>query len=288
MPVTNSVVVELNGQAVPIVLFDPEPADVVHLDVPPKIPVRAAGKCIYFGSTSALQDEHVVPYGLSGDFVIPKASCASCARETGRCEQLVLRGPMRAARIYRKLKSRTQHGGSSDTQRIVIVRDSGEVAVDVPLAEYPILLNFPIFAQPGCLSGVHSPGIQLHGIHTVLFGPLPEEVAKSLGARALRFPVAKEQPTAFARMIAKSAYGFAFAGGYVDRIEGVSPVIPSIIGQIDNIGQWVCSDQGKTVTYPGFLHRVVIREIGLHLVAEVHLFADSQTPKYRVMLGRLR
>lgn len=35
--------------------------------------------CIYCGGTGALSDEHIIPFGLGGRWVLPKASCAECA-----------------------------------------------------------------------------------------------------------------------------------------------------------------------------------------------------------------
>lgn len=288
MTVNNSAHIDLNGQRVAIELRKPGAVEEVRLELPPKPTFPPVGYCIYCGSTESLSDEHIVPYGLSGDAVLPRASCGVCARETGRFEQLVLRGPLRSARIHRRLKSRTRHRDGPDMHRLVLVRESGEEEVDVPLADYPILLHFPIFSQPGCVTGLKLPGIQMQGIQTILFGPHPEEVAKRHGAKQVRFPTTREQPVAFARMIAKIGYGYACATGQTSRIDGSSPVVSCIRGMADDVGQWVFTENSRTVSYPGLLHRIVIHEIGGSLVAEVHLFADSQTPRYGVVLGRLK
>lgn len=288
MATKNSLTIELNGQDIALEIQGPVVVKTVQLKPPPKLLFPEVGRCIYCGSTQALSDEHLIPYGLSGEHVLRKASCADCARETCRFEQLVLRGPMRAARLHRRLKSRTKHSEASSTQRMVLVGDSGESSVDLPLADYPILLHFPIFTPAGYFTGEASPGIRMEGIHTILFGPRPEDVAKAHGVRQIRFPATKEQPTAFARMLAKIAYGYAVATGDILHIQEPSPVLPCIRGIVDDVGQWVFTAAGDTVAYPGALHRVVMHELHGSLVAEVHLFADSETPKYGVVLGRLR
>ena len=120
-----------------------------------------------------------------------------------------MREPMRAARIYRRLKSRTKHTEGPLVQRVTLIRESGEEEIDLPLADYPILMHFPIFAQPGYLIDRFGTGITMTGIVTVLFGPTPETVALKHGAREIRFPHSPMKPVALARMIAKIALGFA-------------------------------------------------------------------------------
>ncbi len=33
------------------------------------------GRCIYCGGRKGLLDEHIIPYGLGGNLVLPEASC---------------------------------------------------------------------------------------------------------------------------------------------------------------------------------------------------------------------
>jgi len=37
--------------------------------------LRRIGKCIYCGSTEALSDEHIIPLGLNGAWILEQASC---------------------------------------------------------------------------------------------------------------------------------------------------------------------------------------------------------------------
>lgn len=288
MPIKNSALIEINGQSVPITLTDPESVESVELTPSPRILYAPIGQCIYCGGGDGLSDEHIIPYGLSGSEVLPKSSCAACARETGRFEQLVLRGPMRAARIHRRLKSRTKHNGGPETHRATLIKDSGEEAIDLPITEYPILLHFPIFAQPGHLTGATSPGIVMTGMNTILFGPKPDDVARKYDARAIRFPSMTLQPIAFARMVAKIAYGYAAGNGQLTLIDGQSFVLPCILGHSEDVGMWVFTEASKTINYPGVLHCVTLHLIEEMLIGKVHLFADSQTPAYGVILGKLK
>jgi hypothetical protein len=97
-------------------------------------------------------------------------------------------------------------------------------------------------------------------------------------------------PVAFARLIAKIGYSMAFAEGKLSRIEGSSPVLPSILGEVDDIGQWVGTLTDPIQKYPGVLHRIAVREDRAHrlLIADVQLFSGSETPTYGVILGSLR
>jgi 5-methylcytosine-specific restriction endonuclease McrA len=61
--------------------------------------VKPARVCIYCGRTDGLTEEHVVPFALGGNLIIPDASCPSCRDMTSAFETKVLRGFMHDARI---------------------------------------------------------------------------------------------------------------------------------------------------------------------------------------------
>jgi hypothetical protein len=91
-------------------------------------------------------------------------------------------------------------------------------------------------------------------------------------------------------MLAKIAWAMAVAEGKHNRLNGPSPILPSIRGEADDIGRWVGTLTDSIRRYPGLLHRVLIHEDcekGM-LIAEIQLFADSETPSYGIILGRLR
>ena len=64
------------------------------------------GKCIYCNSIYNLQDEHIVPYGLGGPWVLKKASCKECANLTSRLELDVLRKTFITLRASQKMPTR--------------------------------------------------------------------------------------------------------------------------------------------------------------------------------------
>jgi hypothetical protein len=248
------------------------------------------GHCIYCGSQIGLTKEHIVPLGLSGTATIPRASCKSCAKITGKFEQSVLRGPMWAARVFRGLHSRTKHADAPSHHPLRVEKGGEWVTLELPTEEYPILLHFPIFSPPGILhpDGYKS-GIRLKGLHSISFGPRLEDVAHSLGATGIELNQ-KSSPVAFARMLAKIAHAFAFAEGALSRTTGPSSVLPAILGAEDDVGFWVGTLDQPNTPEVGSLHSIRIHddvEKGM-LIAEVRLFSDSSTPSYGVVLGHLR
>lgn len=250
------------------------------------------GHCIYCGSVENLSDEHIVPYGLGGNLILPKASCSTCAKITSRFELVVQRGSMRPARIYREIQSRKKHKSAPKTYPLIVERNNDIETLEAPLDEYPILVTFPIFSVPGYLKNDKSTkGIHLDGSASVLFGTHPRDAIKKYGATRLVIEPAGDKPTDFARMIAKIAFSMAVASGALAEIENSqSFVLPAILGKSDDIGHWVGTITDTINTNKRHLHRVLIhpdKEKGL-LIGDVQIFSDSETPRYGVILGELK
>ncbi len=253
------------------------------------------GRCIYCSATDNLRREHIIPFGLcpfgpGNNPVLHEATCGRCARATGDLERQVLRGPMRDVRVLRRLRSRSKHEGAPATERLTIVRNGVQEDVELPLEEYPILLTFPTFAPPAYLSGGACSGINITGVTTTSFGPRPDSVLMKLGGQRIVLHTATHYPVAFARMLAKIGYAMAFAQAVLTRLDAPCLVLPAILGQTDDIGQWVGTLIDPVRKYAGVLHRIAIHEDRDKqlLLAEVQLFADSETPTYGVILGRLK
>lgn len=65
------------------------------------------GHCIYCGTTDGrLGREHVMPFGMHGEMVLPKSSCDECSKITGKIENFVLGHMLIKLRIRYGLKSR--------------------------------------------------------------------------------------------------------------------------------------------------------------------------------------
>ena len=249
------------------------------------------GHCIYCGSTNSLSGEHIVPYGLGGNLILPMSSCKNCAEITSRFELAVLRGSMLPTRVYREIQSRKEHKSAPKTYPLVVERNNEIETIEVPLDEYPILVTFPIFSVPGYLKNDKSTkGIYLDGIASVSFGTDPKEVIKKYGANRLVIKPAGDKPTDFAKMVAKIAFSMAVATGAFGHIDySKSFVLPAILGKSDDIGHWVGTITEPIRSAKYHLHRVLIypdEEKGL-LIGDVQILSDSETPRYGVILSKL-
>ncbi len=252
---------------------------------------KPIGHCIYCGSVENLSDEHIVPYGLGGNLILPKASCSICAKITSRFELVVQRGSLRPARIYREIQSRKKHKSAPKTYPLLVERNSDMETLEVPLDEYPILVIFPIFSVPGYLKkDKNTKGIHLDGSASVLFGTHPKDAMKKYGATRLVIEPAGDKPTDFARMIAKIAFSMAVAtGAFVDVDYSKSFVLPAILGESDDIGHWVGTITEPICSRKGHLHRVLIHrdeEKGL-LICDVQILRDTESPRYGAALRPL-
>lgn len=248
------------------------------------------GRCIYCGATEDLEKEHILPFGLSGTAILPKSSCRKCAATTGAFEQELLRGSFWPVRIFLDLKSRTKHKDAPDSFPVTFVRNGRKEVHHLKVDELPILVHFPILTPPSYLSpGSATSGVTMSGMVTVHFGTNPVHAASSHWAT--EFQISDDpKPNAFARVIAKIGYAFAYAEGAISELEGEPFVLPAIRGEIDEIGRWVGTLTASPQSHAELLHRIEVhrdRERNL-LFAEVQLFSDSETPSYGVILGKLK
>jgi HNH endonuclease len=257
-----------------------------------KAQYKPVGYCIFCGSLDNLTREHILPVGFGGSSTIPKGACKICAEKTGKMEQEVLRGAFWPVRVFRDMRSRSKHADAPKELSFRIVRKGKETEISMPIDEVPIVVQFPIYPAPEYFAPKDSvKGINIRGVATVGFGEKLEEILRRLDASSISFTQSEKNPTSFPRLIAKFAYCIAFADGAFSRIiEERPPVVTAILGDTDDIGRYVGSiDEGGT-SREGVLHYSSMHEDtqqGL-LVSQVQLFADSQSPRYYVILGSLK
>ncbi len=268
----------------------PSPSEMVPLDTLPQITKKtfvAAGHCIYCGATTGnLAREHIVPFGLGGTFVLPESSCTVCSAITGEFERKVLRGPMWAVRAHLQLQSRRAQLAPKSAP-LFIIRGGKEELIELPLAEHPLLLMFPRFAVPSIFSGDHKRGVTMRGHATYYFGKNPRDVVRELGADDFRVPQ-DYAVVPFAQLLGKIAWSMAAAEGRLSKVDRASgSLVDALVQSPDDIGVWVGTFPEAPTPQPGLLHTIVPMEIEGHLVYHIQLFADAQTPRYGVVIGKL-
>lgn len=250
---------------------------------------KPVGQCIYCGATSGpLTDEHIVPYALNGNWILPKSSCDECRKITGKVEQSILRGELLYLRAA--LNFQTRRPG----ERPVTIRlqaDGREV--ELPITDCPIVMPFVRFPAAGLLDGrPRKNGIDVVGDVGIHWGPDIEEFARRHGLRRLSFQTTVA-PAMFARMIAKIAYCHAVARFGLDALED-EIVTAVILGKSACIGDVVgCTEEEPAATPNPNDHvlRPVMYTGGLSgedrlLAIRVKLFSGCRTPVHEIVIGR--
>ena len=253
----------------------------------------AAQICIYCGKKDDLTDEHIVPFALGGNLILPDASCTSCNNITRDFEQKVLRGFMHNARIAGKFPTRRPKERPATIPIQIKVGDRFE-SVQLPSADAFGMLVLPKLERAAFLDGKPATqGVKVVGTQMIGFGKSPEELAKSLNTKTLQ-STANVDVTAFVRMLAKIGYSFAVASVGPFPLAEV-PVLPLITGQSDDGSTWVGSAEYHIdVEDKGAQFALQLIEVSGTtngtpenvLVARVKLFASSGATGYEVVVRR--
>ena len=154
---------------------------------------------------------------------------------------------MQLVRVYRGIQSRKNHESAPENYPLKVEINNNITTIEVPINDCPILVPFPVFSVPAYLTDKEATkGITLEGYLTISFGIKPDEAMKKYGAQRIIIEPLGDKPTDFARMIAKIAFSMAVAtGAFEDSDYSKSFVLPAILGEKDDIGQWV-----DTITEP--------------------------------------
>lgn len=264
-----------------------------HSGIHDRIIAAPVGCCIYCGQAEGLTDEHIIPYGLGGSFILPKSSCKQCAAITSAFERRVLRGFMYESRVAGGLPTRRKQK-MPKTLPLIVERNGAQEQVDVPAREYPAMMLLPIFTTMGISQGGSpSRGVSFSGIQTLYIGRNPIGAMVEQRATAMKRKVTNWDISAFARLLAKIAYGFAVADlGLFPREE--VPILPLILGEADDASFWLGSSQ-YTLSVDSMQPKHSlglmwlpdpVRKGEKMLVARVKLFATHDTYGYEIVVWR--
>jgi hypothetical protein len=247
--------------------------------------------CIYCGSKDGLTDEHIVPFGLCGNWILPQASCLACDRITSDFERKVLRGFMHNARTVAGFQTRRPKQRPR-TIPIQAKRGSEFETIDLPVADSTGFLQLPVLESGAFLAGKPPvKGVIIKGNQTIAFGKPPKDTAAALGTKALQITSNIDVP-AFARMLAKIGYCVAVAGIGAYPLSEVS-VLPYILGTADDGSTWIGSaDYRLSTEDQNPMHALGLVTLSgtvgenkeTVVVAQVKLFANSGARGYEVVV----
>lgn len=170
-----------------------------------------------------------------------------------------------------------------------VERKGKTVTEMLPVEDYPALIILPRFGTPAYLDGREEVRIRAVGQTTFQVGGRPfENLGRELSADGIEVSVSYEPVGAFARMLAKIAYGFAVTavGGDMTQFKEVY-VLPAVLGRSDDVGRWVGGDGDGEPAAVSDLHDIRLTVRDGDVLVRVRLFAQYGTPEYLIAVGRL-
>ena len=250
------------------------------------------GRCIYCGrSDFDLTREHIIPFALGGQLILPDASCRGCAKIINETfENACLRKMFGQLRLRRNFPTRNPKQRPKTLPMHVVIGDRAET-IQTPVPYRPdgtVMFAFPV---PGIISGITPdqaatipiPAIWFHGKR----GNKARQWAKNREATR-HGGIASFNPELFSKMIGKIAHAFAVAEL---GMNGFVPFLPkALIGEEPwKLGYYVGG-------FPDEVPRSeYINEIGLRLVddnagkpyhaVQIRIFGDAGAPVYQVVVG---
>jgi len=259
----------------------------------PKHEFLPINHCIYCGNvTDELTDEHIIPFGLNGNLVLPKSSCAKCARVTSEIERKVLRGFMENGRRAMGIPSRHKKHKKPPVVPVKFITGDTLLDGEMSIESGFHTIHLPIFSTPLALRGgaedFTKKGIEIVGIDTLHIGD-PIKAAQLYRAEGIQIHTNLDIDS-FIRMLAKISYAYYVAEKGAFPL-GESPVLPIAIGQDSHVNRWIGCLEEHPLTKPGSeaLHLLDITELqgadsSVCSVVRVKLFSTTSGPTYSVVV----
>ena len=267
-----------------------------RLPAHPQKTYAAVDCCIYCGTNKELSDEHIIPLGLGGRWVLPRSSCAKCAKKTGAFERTCQRTMFGPLRMYYDLPTRRRKDRPKKLSlKVKLTADAQWSFIDVEQEVYPFLVLFPLLRMPDELSGYTTTGERGAAAKHLWIraASFRDGIMPHLKALIEELNLADIEPTAtfsapeFFQMLAKIAHAFAVAE------MGVGSFTPFLTPLICN------ADTSNSVQYIGGLQHAEPATTAIHemsfgshtcnrpeiVAVRIRLLAVLETPTYFVAVG---
>jgi hypothetical protein len=260
------------------------------------------GCCIYCGcdgGAKGLRDEHIVPYSLNGNAILPRSICAECEGITSYIDGYLSRHVYYDIRLHTDAQSRTPKGKRPKTRSATVNIDGLRQTRTYPTGEHPFTLVLPLLGVPGFITRKTDVEFGMYKAHMFYYYPPGFEKQLSIEAeRESKFWVKGEvNLTSFARGIAKIGYCHGIAQNYID-VDPDRPIARFIRGEDLSVGPYLVGCDLSRIDDPPsevkVMHRVQLSyvnpETDRYLVSSVRLFSntgyqDKGMPTYLVRLS---
>lgn len=252
---------------------------------------RSVGFCIYCGATEGqLSDEHIIPFALGGDYLLPKSSCAACAKITSGIEQFCLRTMFGPLRMMLGFPTRRPKERPTTLPVILTMPDKSRRPVDIPVVEHPMAVAFFMPPPAKALIGGE---LDEKGLMNVLIWRYPEipkveHILKKYGAISCEITYLTFETLQFSKLLAKIAHGWAFANEPQDY-DQLAPDV--ILGKVNDPNAIVGSQYAIPKFHDG--NQVMSINSGRHpdmgkVMVAIQFFPNLDGPTYHVVVGNIR
>ena len=228
--------------------------------------------------------EHVIAAGLGGRVELPEASCQRCEDITGRLvEGDILLRTLKDLRMHLKIRSKSK---PSTLPLTVTDQSKQDRVIQVPIEDYPVILNMPAFGIPPIFHGGAGGNQPVYGFRLVILNYDPLAFQRKYNVASFASPYWDTHM--LFRMLGKIGHAFAAAELGTDRFKPalIDMILNGVPDYFNHIGGEPELARNPTSN--------ALHEIGLgyqrvngkdYVVAKIRLFANHMGPIYYVVVG---
>lgn len=252
--------------------------------VSPKRIYPPAERCIYCLSVpSDLRREHIIPFGLGGNLILPRASCCNCERITGAIEQNCQRKILGNFRVRHGFPTRNKKE-RPDKLEINLVTPNGIVSQYVPIRKYPRYLMLFRMPMPGILTGKPATNEFKPDLCMLIH---KDDIKNSMNKSWM---LGEYRHIDFCLMLAKIAHSYAAAEIGIEALVKYNLLLPKyILNQSGPISHVVGGEIEDPPAANNQLHELKLHNHEgnqrTYLLVSMRLFPYMGAPQYHAVVG---